>query len=310
VAVLANLLIGLREGLEASLVVGILVAYLVRTGRRDRLSAVWIGVGSAIALSMAVGGALSLTATELPGPAEPLFAGLTSVLAVAFVTWMIFWMRRTARSMAGELRGRLDKAIDLGTGALIGTAFLAVAREGLETALFMWSAVQTAGTGASPLLGGLFGLLVSALLGWLVYRRAVRINLASFFTWTGLALVVVAAGVLSYGLGDLQEAGFLPGGDTPAFDVSGTIAPSSVAGTLLTGLFNLSPRMSWLQVAAWLGYLVPVLALFLRPDRSPARVAAQTVPAKTVQQATEQAEQPPPSELPADDGSQLRTNAR
>ena len=269
-AVLANLLIGLREGLEASLVVGILVAYLVKTGRRDRLSSVWIGVASAIVLSLGVGGALSLTATELPGSAEPLFAGLTSVLAVVFVTWMIFWMRRTARSMAGELRGRLDKAVGLGAGALVLTAFLAVAREGLETALFMWSAIQTAGSGVSPLLGGLLGLLISAFLGWLVYRRAVRINLVRFFTWTGLALIVVAAGVLSYGVSDLQEGGLLPGHDVLAFDASGTIAPSSVAGTLLIGLFNLSPVMTWLQVIAWIGYLVPVMILFQRSDRGPA----------------------------------------
>jgi high-affinity iron transporter len=262
--VLANLLIGLREGLEASLVVGILVAYLVKTGRRDRLSSVWLGVASAVVLSLGVGGALSLTATELPERAEPLFAGLTSVLAVVFVTWMIFWMRRAARSMAGDLRGRLDKAIGLGAGALVITAFLAVAREGLETALFMWSAVQTAGRGTAPLLGGLSGLLISAFLGWLLYRRAVRINLATFFTWTGLALIVVAAGVLSYGVADLQESGLLPGAQAVAFDVSGTIAPSSVIGTLLTGLLNLSPAMTWLQLATWVGYLVPVMVLFRR----------------------------------------------
>ena len=271
--VLANLLIGLREGLEASLVVGILVAYLVKTGRRERLSSVWIGVGSAIVLSLVVGGALSLTATELPGSAEPLFAGLTSVLAVVFVTWMIFWMRRTARSMAGELHGRLDRAAGLGAGALILTAFLAVAREGLETALFMWSAIQTAGSGASPLLGGLLGLLISAFLGWMVYRRAVRINLARFFTWTGLALIVVAAGVLSYGVGDLQEGGLLPGHEALAFDASATVAPSSLAGTLLTGLFNLSPVMTWLQVIAWVGYLVPVMIVFRRSGRTPAEPA-------------------------------------
>ena len=271
--VLANLLIGLREGLEASLVVGILVAYLVKTGRRERLSSVWIGVGSAIVLSLVVGGALSLTATELPGSAEPLFAGLTSVLAVVFVTWMIFWMRRTARSMAGELRGRLDRAAGLGAGALVLTAFLAVAREGLETALFMWSAIQTAGSGASPLLGGLLGLLISAFLGWMVYRRAVRINLARFFTWTGLALIVVAAGVLSYGVGDLQEGGLLPGHEALAFDASATVAPSSLAGTLLTGLFNLSPVMTWLQVIAWVGYLVPVMIVFRRSGRTPAEPA-------------------------------------
>jgi high-affinity iron transporter len=197
-----------------------------------------------------------------------------SLLAVGLVTWMIFWMRRTARSIKQELHGKLDRALSMGTGALVLVAFVAVAREGLETALFVWSAVQSAGDGAQPLVGVALGLLVAVALGWLLYRRAVTINLARFFTWTGAALIVVAAGVLAYGVHDLQEAGLLPGGEDYAFDVSGTISPTSLGATLLRGVFNISPRMSWLSVIGWIAYLVPVMWLFFRPQRRPATTAA------------------------------------
>ena len=274
---LANFLIGLREGLEASLVVGILVAYLVRTGRRSQLSSVWSGVGAAAGLSLAVGAALTFTSASLSFRARETFGGTMSIIAVGFVTWMIFWMRRTARSMKSELHDRIDRAAAMGTGALVLTAFIAVAREGLETAVFVWSAVQSAGAGPRPLLGVILGLVLAAGLGYLLYRRALRINLARFFTWTGAGLIVVAAGVLSYGVHDLQEAGLVPGQQSIAFDVSDTIAPGSVLGTLLKGVLNFSPKSTWLETIVWACYLVPVLVLFLRPQRrrAPAGTAAQ-----------------------------------
>jgi high-affinity iron transporter len=275
--VLANFLIGLREGLEASLVVGILAAYLLRTGRRDRLSAVWLGIGAAAGLSLAIGAVLTFTSAELDDEAGEAFGGIMSLVAVGFVTWMIFWMRRAARSMRAELHGRVDKAVAMGTGALVTTAFVAVAREGIETALFVWSAVRAAGAGAQPLVGAVLGIAVAVALGWLLYRRAVAINLARFFTWTGAALVAVAAGVLAYGVHELQEAGVLPGEGDLAFDVSGVISPSSVAGTLVRGVLNLRPQMAWLEVGAWLAYLVPVMYLFFRGSRrtpAPAEVLA------------------------------------
>ena len=270
---LANFLIGLREGLEASLVVGILVAYLVRTGRRSQLSSVWSGVGAAAGLSLAVGAALTFTSASLSFRARETFGGVMSILAVGFVTWMIFWMRRTARSMKSELHDRIDRAAAMGTGALVLTAFIAVAREGLETAVFVWSAVQSAGAGPRPLVGVIFGLVLAAGLGYLLYRRALRINLARFFIWTGAGLIVVAAGVLSYGIHDLQEAGLVPGQKSLAFDVSDTIAPGSVLGTVLKGVFNFSPTPSWLETIVWACYLVPVMVLFLRPQRRGTPVA-------------------------------------
>ncbi|MFD5946699.1 iron uptake transporter permease EfeU [Streptomyces collinus] len=267
----SNYLIGLREGLEASLVVCILIAYLVKTDRRDALKPIWTGIAVAIALAFGFGCALEFGSQELTFQAQEALGGSLSILAVGLVTWMVFWMRRTARHLKSELHGRLDAALAMGTGALVATAFLAVGREGLETALFVWASVHAASDGTPrPLLGVALGLLTAVLLGWLFYRGALRINLAKFFTWTGGMLVVVAAGVLAYGFHDLQEADFLPGLTDKAFDISGTIPPDSWYGTLLKGVFNFQPDPTTLQVAVWLLYLVPTLALFLAPARTAA----------------------------------------
>ncbi|MYS89561.1 MULTISPECIES: iron uptake transporter permease EfeU [Streptomyces] len=262
----SNYLIGLREGLEASLVVCILIAYLVKTDRRDALRPIWIGIGIAVALAFGFGCALEFGSQELTFEAQEALGGSLSILAVGLVTWMVFWMRRTARHLKSELHGKLDAALAMGTGALVATAFLAVGREGLETALFVWASVHAASDGSPrPLLGVALGLLTAVLLGWLFYRGALRIDLARFFTWTGGMLVVVAAGVLAYGFHDLQEARFLPGERKLAFDISGTIPPDSWYGTLLKGVFNFQPDPTVLQVVVWLLYLVPTLTLFLAP---------------------------------------------
>ncbi|MDI9888024.1 FTR1 family protein [Streptomyces sp. HNM0645] len=263
-----NYLIGLREGLEAGLVVCILVAYLVKTDRRDALKPVWAGVGVACGVSLAFGAALEFGSQELTFEAQELLGGTLSIVAVCLVTWMVFWMRRTARHLRAELHGRLDAALRMGTGALVATAFLAVGREGLETALFVWASVRaaadTAGSSA-PLAGVLLGIATAVLLSWLFYRGALRINLAKFFAWTGGMLVVVAAGVLAYGVHDLQEARFLGGLADKAFDVSATVPPDSWYGTLLKGVFNFQPNPTVLQVTVWALYLVPALTLFLAP---------------------------------------------
>ncbi|MEU9293192.1 iron uptake transporter permease EfeU [Streptomyces sp. NPDC048266] len=261
-----NYLIGLREGLEASLVVCILIAYLVKTGRRDALRPIWIGIGVAVGVALAFGAGLEFGSQELTFEAQELLGGSLSIVAVVLVTWMVFWMRRTARHLRAELHGRLDEALRMGTGALVATAFLAVGREGLETALFVWASVRASSDGTyAPLTGVLLGLLTAVLLGWLFYRGALRIDLARFFTWTGGMLVVVAAGVLAYGVHDLQEARFLDGLADKAFDVSATIPPDSWYGTLLKGVFNFQPNPTVLQVTVWALYLVPTLTLFLAP---------------------------------------------
>ncbi|SDO25403.1 high-affinity iron transporter [Streptomyces sp. cf386] len=262
----SNYLIGLREGLEASLVVCILIAYLVKTDRRDALKPIWIGIGVAVLLALGFGCALEFGSQELTFEAQEALGGSLSLLAVGLVTWMVFWMRRTARHLKAELHGKLDEALRMGTGALVATAFLAVGREGLETALFVWASVRAAGDGSPrPMIGAALGIATAIVLGWLFYRGAVRINLAKFFTWTGGMLVVVAAGVLAYGFHDLQEARWLPGLSDKAFDISDTVDPSSWYGTLLKGIFNFQPDPTVLQVTVWLLYLVPTLTLFLAP---------------------------------------------
>ncbi len=282
----ANYLIGLREGLEAALVVGILVAYVVRTGNRQALRPIWIGIGAAIAVSLGVGAILQFTSRQLTFKAQETFGGVMSIIAVCFVTWMIFWMRRTARHLKGELHSKLDGALAMGSTALAVTAAIAVGREGLETALFIWTAVQAAGqdngSTTAPVIGAFLGLTTAVVLGYLLYKRSVNLNLAKFFTYTGAALVVVAAGVLAYGVHDLQEAELLPGLNSLAFDVSAQIPPSSWYGTLLKGIFNFSPASTWLEVVVYVGYLVPTMLLFFRPKSSapaPAVVADPAVPA-------------------------------
>ncbi|MEU8945684.1 iron uptake transporter permease EfeU [Streptomyces sp. NPDC048489] len=271
-----NYLIGLREGLEASLVVCILVAYLVKTGNRRRLRPVWAGVALAVALSLAFGALLQFGSSTLTFQAKEALGGSLSVLSVALVTWMVFWMRRTARHLRSELQGKLDAALAVGTGALVVTSFFAVGREGLETSLFIWTAVQATDDGVRPLVGALLGLATSVVLGWLFYKGALKIDLAKFFRWTGAMLVVVAAGVLAYGIHDLQEADLLPGLRSLAFDITTTIPPDSWYGTLLKGVFNFQPDPTVLQAVVWAVYVVPVMAFFLAPER-PKRSAPATV---------------------------------
>ena len=271
----ANYLIGLREGLEAALVVSILVAYLVKSGRRGLLGRIWAGVAAAVAVSLAFGALLTWGPRSLTFEAQEAIGGTLSIVAVAFVTWMIFWMAKAARHLSGELRGQIDRAAEGSRWSLVVVAMLAVGREGLETALFLWAATQAATRSTAgdttpawePLLGAGLGIATAVVLGYLLYRGAIRINLSTFFTWTGGFLILVAAGVLSYGFHDLQEAGILPGENAIAWDVSGTIDPSSWYAALLKGIFNFSPRTTVLEALAWVLYAVPVMALFIRGAR-------------------------------------------
>ena len=262
---LANYLIGLREGLEAALVIGILLAYLVKIERRDLLPAVWLGVAAAVGISIAFGALLTFGPSTLTFEAQEAIGGTLSIIAVALITWMIFWMARMARYIKADLHAKLDGAINAGAGAVFVVAILAVGREGLETALFLWVGAKAAQTtSAGPLIGAVLGLATSFVIGWAIYRGALRLNLRTFFAWTGLFLIFIAAGVLAYGIHDLQEAGILPGLNNLAFDVSATIPPGSILGTTLKGIFNFSPATTWLQLIAWVAYIVPVTILFVR----------------------------------------------
>ncbi|MFT4230035.1 MAG: FTR1 family protein [Microbacterium sp.] len=289
-------LIGLREGLEAALVVGILVAYVSRIRRRDVLPRLWAGVALAAALALAIGAVLTFGAYALTTQAQELIGGLLSLLAVGMVTWMIFWMQRTARSMKTSLEGELDRALAHGSlWGIVAIGFVSVGREGIETTLLLWSMVQSFGDAPTALVGALAGIAAAVVLGWLLAKGMVRLDLRVFFTWTGVFLVVVAAGVLAYAIHDLQEAGLvgpfsslapidpatgvvavgwagLPFGW--AFDVSVAVPPGSALAALLQATIGFMPRMSWLQVAAWALYLGIVGACYVRSVRAGRRARA------------------------------------
>ncbi|MGY1716714.1 iron uptake transporter permease EfeU [Geodermatophilus sp. SYSU D01106] len=284
-AFLASYLIGLREGLEATLVVSILVAYLVKSGRRRQLVPLWAGVAAALALSVLFGALLTYTSTTLLADyrSRELFEAVTSVLAVALVTWMVFWMRRTARRLKGELTGQLEHALGMGTLAVAGVAFLSVVREGLETTLLFYAAAQGATTSATPLLAISAGVFTAVVIGVGLYAGAIRIDLSRFFTVSGVLLVFVAAGILKYGVHDFQEAGVLPGLDVLAFDISGVLDPASWYGAAIAGIFNVTAAPTVLETVAYVAYLVPVLVAFLWPARTPAAPAQPSgaAPART-----------------------------
>ncbi len=284
-----NLLIGLREGLEAGLVVTILLAAMRKTAAArasdqgtgaDGKAAVstapvWLGVLGAVTLSGAFAAVLTFSVSVLGSAGQEAVGGLLSVLAVGLVTTMIFWMRRTAATLSAHLRGEVERAAAIGAGALTLTAFLSVGREGLETTLFLWTAAKASGQTAGPLTGAAIGIAAAIALCWLLYRRAVHLNVGVFFNRTAIALIVIAAGVLAYGLGDLQDAGLLPGHTWIAFDLGGHIDPGSWWASIVTGLTELSPTMTVLQVTAWLAYLVVVVPAFITAGRpSPAAPAA------------------------------------
>jgi FTR1 family protein len=266
----ANFLIGLREGLEATLIVVLLMAYLVKTGRRALIPRLWAGVAIAVAVSVAFGALLTFGPQGLTFEAQEAIGGGLSVVAVGLVTWMVFWMARTAQTLGRDLKSRVDRVADGAGWGLVAVAALAVGREGLETALFLWAAAQSSPETTMPLAGALLGLGVAAGLGYLLHRGVLKVNLTRFFTWTGVALIVIAGGVLAYGIHDLQEAGILPGLHSLAFDVSAAIPPSSWYGTLLKGTLNFSPATTWLEAAAWLLYVLPVLFFYVRINRSAA----------------------------------------
>ena len=264
---LSTFIIALREGLEASLIVGILVAYLVKTERTNLLKALWTGVSVAIAASLALGAFLSFTSAELSSRGEELFAGTTSFIAVALVTCMVFWMSRTARSLRDELHGKAEAAVMTGPVALAFVAFFAVAREGLETSLFLYTNFRTVGAFSTATLGLVLGLALAVGLGFGIYKRAVKINLSRFFTYSGIALIIVAAGVLSYGVHEFQEFGFLPAPDAFAWDVTSWMPKESFIAAFLGGTIGFDTTTSWLQLLIWSSYLAATLIAYLTPAK-------------------------------------------
>ena len=263
--------------------VSILLAAVRRTAapetgnRRAPTTPVWLGVLGAVMVAGSFAAVLTLSTSVLSSRAQDAAGGLLSVLAVGLVTSMVFWMRRTAATLSAHLRGEVQRAVTIGAGVLTITAFLAVGREGLETTLFLWTAVKASGQTAAPLAGATLGLVAAVILCWLLYRRAVRLNVGVFFNRTAIALIVIAAGVLSYGLGDLQDAGLLSGQRWVAFDLTAHVDPNSWWASIVTGATELSPKMTVLQVVAWVVYLAVVIPLFVHTGR----VAAAATSAAT-----------------------------
>lgn len=270
-ALTSGLLTGLREGVEAALIVSIVLAYLARTGNRHHFGKIWLGAGAAIAASAVVGVALFVTIGGFEEPYEQIFEGIAMLLAAAVVTWMLFWMRRQAASVKGELQTAVDKALTQGTvWGLALLAFTAVIREGIETSLFLVGQVNSADTAApSVLLGALIGLAIAVLLGYGFYHGSRRINLASFFKWTGVGLVFIAAGLLSHAVHEFIEVGIIQFGTQTAFDISAVLphdeADGNLLGQFLRALFGYTSRPEVTTLVVHVAYVVTVLALYLRP---------------------------------------------
>jgi high-affinity iron transporter len=267
--VAASFLLTLREGLEAALIVGIIAAYVVKVGRRDALPKIGAGVVAALALSIGAGVAVVLTVRDLPIIVQETLEGSAGLIAVAVLTWMLFWMRRQGRHLKGELERGVDLALSEGTVlALVGLAFVAAVREGLETVLFFLAIFSSAGAGAEILIGGLLGLAVSAGLGWAIFVGGRRIDLRRFFSWTGAILVFVSAGLVAFSVHEFGEAGLIPNPGV-AFDVGSILPETSPVGSVLSGLFGYRSKPSPLELAGWLAYLIPTLTLFLLDRRWP-----------------------------------------
>ena len=282
----SGLLTGLREGVEAALIVSIILAYLAKTGNQRHFGKIWLGAGAAVALSVAIGLVLFNTIGGFEEQAELIFEGFAMLTAAAVVTWMLFWMRRTAANIKGQLHAGVDRALmEGGIFGLAILAFTAVIREGIETALFLMGQATAAGSQASStLVGAIIGLLVAIGIGYGLYRGARVINLRTFFQWTGIALIFIAAGLLSHGIHEFIEAGWITFGTSTAFDISGILPHDpeagalGVLGSILRALVGYTSTPEWTTFAAWLVYIVVVLYLYTRPIRPSGAPAAAPEP--------------------------------
>lgn len=269
---LAPFLIMLREGMEAAIIVGIVATYLNRTGRGAFMPAVWVGVLLAVAMSLFTGAALQMLHAGFPQKRQEAFEAAVALVATGVLLGMVIWMRNSARAIRGALQGAVEEAFARrGEGAawaLVGVAFLAVAREGLESVFFLLAIFQQSPGIGAP-LGALGGLAASVVLGIALYRGGVRLNLRQFFTWTGVFIIFVAAGLFSGALRSLHEAGLWNHLQQPLFDLTRTLPVSSVPGTILSGLLGYHDRPTVGEGLGWLLVLLGGLWLFLRPAPAP-----------------------------------------
>ncbi len=270
---LPTFVIGLREGLEAALIVGIIAAFLGQQARRDALRQVWLGTAAAMVICIGVAIALQLISSHLPQRQQEGLETVVGALAVGMVTYMIIFMRRHARDLKGDLQGAAASALAIGSSrALVVMAFLAVLREGFETAVFLLATFHASGDATTSWLGAVIGILLAAAVGYGIYRGGIRLNMARFFRITGLVLVVVAAGLVMTAFHTANEAGWLSVGQGQALDLSWLVRPGTPVSSLLTGVLGIQPYPVWLEVVAWLGYLVPMLVIVAWPARQHLRV--------------------------------------
>ena len=278
---LPTFIIGLREGVEASLIVGILAAFLVKQGRRDVLRAMWIGVVLAVGLCLAFGIGLEVVNANLPQQQQEGLETVVALVAVGVVTYMIVWMRRHAREMKGQLESHAGAALASGSAkAFVGMAFFAVVREGFETAVFLVAAFQSSSDPTASGAGALLGIVCAVVIGALLYRGGIRINLAKFFRGTGAVLVLVAAGLVASAIHTAHEATWFNGLQTQAMDISWLVAPGSVRGALLTGMLGLQPQPTVGETIGWVVYAGIVLTYVLWPQKRTARPTALSAQTK------------------------------
>lgn len=263
----ANYLIGLREGLEAALIVTILLTYLYKTERKSAAKYVWVGVIAAASLSALVAGFFTLSPYYLTFKQQEILGGTLSVITVGLVTWMIFWLASHARGLKNELHKSIDTALSISPISLILLSFVAVGREGIETGLFVWSAILSTGSSTTPIVGAVLGITSASLMGYFLFKGSLHLNLSKFFFYTGVGLIVIAAGVLAYGIHDLQESGVIPGLNNVAFDISGKIDMGSWYGALLKGTINFNATPSVLEFLTWAVYLATILSIYIKKSR-------------------------------------------
>lgn len=268
---LVPFLIMLREGVEAALIIGIVASYLKQTGREAYLPMIWVGVLLALALSLFVGAGLQLASAGFPQKAQEFFEALVGLVAVAVLTSMVFWMRKAARSIKGELQSSVESAFKNGGGgmALIAMVFFAAAREGLESVFFMLAIFQQSQSAAAP-LGALLGVLCAAAIGYGIYVGGVKLNLRRFFRWTGVFILFVAAGILARSLHALHEAGLWNSLQTVIFDISHILPADGPIGSLFSGLLGYRDAPTLSEAIVYVAFLAVTLFLFLSPASPPA----------------------------------------
>lgn len=282
-----TLVIALREGVEASLIIGIIAAFLVREGRQDAMRQMWAGIAVAVALCVGIAVILRVVGEQLPQRQQEGLETVIGLIAVSAVTYMIVWMRRNARGIKKVLEGNAASALANGsTMALVAMAFLAVLREGFETSVFLLAAFQDASDTTAAGAGAVIGLLAAVAIGLGIYRGGVRINLTRFFRITGLILVFVAAGLLSTALHTAHEAGWFNSLQGQALDLTWLVQPGTISGSLLTGMLGLQPTPTVGEAAIYALYAVPMVLYVLWPDRlrlrrAPARARGSSAPAES-----------------------------